>query len=91
MDYNIGRQLGILLAHFQDDLRENPDNVEALQKIRLISESYKNFATGEKPGFVADFEAGHSKGVAVVKQVRAMDDSFGAAVEGLEDQTPDPT
>ena len=62
MQYSIGKQLGLILAHFEYDLTQDPDDVEALQKIGLISESYKNFVAAELGNFKSDFDQGYEIG-----------------------------
>lgn len=68
MYYSIGKQLGALLAHYEADLHEDPDDIEALQKISLISETYRNFTATEKPGFREDFEVAYQGSLSEIRK-----------------------
>lgn len=76
MDFNVGRQLGVMLAQIEDDLREDPDNMEALQRMALLSESYRNFATAGKADFTNQFEAGYRACAAEILQMREREANF---------------
>lgn len=56
---SIGKQLGAVLADCENDLDIDIGNVEALKKVTLVSEAYRNFVAAGKPGFTADFEDGY--------------------------------
>ena len=58
----IGEILGIHLAHSEQDLFADPENTDALVKIRTISETYRNFAAGGLAGFKDDFDHGYQLG-----------------------------
>ncbi|MGJ8530142.1 hypothetical protein [Maritalea sp.] len=58
---SIGKQLGSLLAHYEQDLDRNPDDIEALKKISLLSHAYRNFAQGDLKEFVQDFDAEYAE------------------------------
>ena len=60
MHCSIGKQLGVLLAQYEEALYRGGDDVETLQKLALISESYRNLVMAEKPGFEADFDVGYA-------------------------------
>lgn len=60
---SIGKQLGVLLANFESDLHKDVDDMEALQKITMISEAYRNFANAGLAGFQQDFADGYQVGV----------------------------
>ncbi|MEL6201918.1 MAG: hypothetical protein AAFR39_06115 [Pseudomonadota bacterium] len=61
-EHSIGTVLGVHLALFEEDLVEAPDDLAVMEKIRLISEAYKNFATGGLSDFMEDFETGYKIG-----------------------------
>lgn len=58
----IGEVLGVNLALFEEDLRNDPDDINVMEKIRLISEAYKNFSSGGLQSFQDDFESGYQWG-----------------------------
>lgn len=87
MNFSIGEQLGMLLAYYEEDLRDNPDSIEALQKVSLVSASYSNFVSAGKPGFEIEFDQGYRKGEAAIKSRKEVDRaSFGSnpSQDGLE-------
>ncbi|WP_195819421.1 hypothetical protein [Roseobacter sp. MH60115] len=59
---SIGEVLGTHLALFEHDLTEDPDNLEIMEKIRFISEAYRNFTSGGLASFSEDFEHGYQRG-----------------------------
>ncbi len=71
MLYSIGEQLGAMVAHFENDLSKNPDNLEAMKKLALASESYRNFSTGELSGFQEAFDRGY---VAVCQDLKRSEE-----------------
>lgn len=58
----IGTVLGAHLALFEEDLTNDPDDMEVMEKIRVISEAYRNFAIGGLKQFRTDFEQGYELG-----------------------------
>lgn len=62
MSESIGESLGIILALFEQELREDPDNFAMLERIQKISEIYRNFAECDFDGFRADFDKGYEAG-----------------------------
>lgn len=70
MSETIGESLGIILALFEEDLRENPDNLEMLHRVHKISDIYRNFTMREFRGFQAEFEKGYDAGKADTKRDR---------------------
>lgn len=61
----IGELLGIQLAYAEHDLREDIEGnqaEEALQVVQRIAAIYRDFATGEFPGFREDFSKGYQYG-----------------------------
>ena len=86
MDRHIGHHLGVLLAHFEYDSTMDPDDMETLQKICLISKAYRDFSEPEFGSFRADFQRGYKMGSEdVIRE---------AKLEGAEPQVPaedDPT
>lgn len=71
---SIGKQLGAIVALLENDLSQNPDDVEALKKLALASEAYRNFSQGGLEGFGAEFKKGYE---------RAASDLEGDPVLGL--------
>lgn len=67
MYYSIGKHLGVLLALFEYDSIRDPDDLETLQKIQLISEVYGNFSDPEYGNFRDDFQKGYEIGSADVR------------------------
>ncbi len=59
---SIGEVLGAHLALFENDLTGDPDNLEIIEKIRSISEAYRNFTSGGLASFSEDFEHGYQRG-----------------------------
>lgn len=68
MSKSIGESLGILLAHFEDELRIDSDDVVMLDRIHKISDIYRNFSEGEFLGFRAEFEQGYMQGKSDLEQ-----------------------
>lgn len=62
MSVSIGESLGTVLALFEQELRENPDDMAMLSRIWKISEIYRNFSENDFQGFKADFESGYKAG-----------------------------
>ena len=58
----IGELLGTNLALFEHDLTDDPDDLVVMEKIRVISEAYRNFAVGGLATFKDDFEHGYERG-----------------------------
>lgn len=61
MHGSIGRQLGEMLAQYEEDLSLGGDDVETMQKLALLSETFQNFANSGRTEFVAEFDAGYSE------------------------------
>lgn len=70
MNYLIGEQLGAMIAHFENDLTEDIDDLVTLQKLALASEAFKNFSNGNMEGFTESFEKGYQS---ASKDVRDME------------------
>jgi len=68
MIYSIGKQLGEMAAHLERRLSEDPDDIEAMQKLAFVSESYRNFSMGGLKGFQDDFDRGYAAIVAEVQE-----------------------
>ena len=68
MHFSIGRHLGNLLAHAEHDSGHDPSDLEALERIRLISEAYRNFANPEFGTFKNDFQEGYEIGATNVRK-----------------------
>ncbi len=62
MDENIGRTLGVTLALYQSSLTDDPDNMEWLSRIELVSSAYKNFINAGLEGFEEAFRNGYEAG-----------------------------
>lgn len=56
---SIGRQLGINLAYLELELAQSPVELEILQKINLVSQTFKNFKRAGWEGFEAEFSEGY--------------------------------
>lgn len=61
MDVDIARALGEILALQTGELNKDPYDQNALNRIRLISETYGNFVGAEFSGFKVAFEAGYQE------------------------------
>lgn len=59
MHCSIGKQLGILLAQYEEDLYRGGDDVETLRKVALVLETYRNFTQANLPAFEGDFQSGY--------------------------------
>ena len=70
MHYSIGKHLGVSLALFEYDSTRDPDDLEILQKIQLISEIYRNFSDPEYGNFKDDFQKGYEIGSADVRTMQ---------------------
>lgn len=59
MKYSIGDKIGAMVAHFENDLAEDPYSLDALQRLALASEVFRNFSMGGLPGFQQEFDQGY--------------------------------
>lgn len=59
MHFSIGKQLGEVLAVAELELVQNIENKDALERIALVSEAYRNFVQSGKRNFELDFDAGY--------------------------------
>lgn len=59
MTCSIGEQIGAMVAHLENDLAEDPDDLEAMRKLALTSEIYRNFAMGGLEGFRQGYDRGY--------------------------------
>jgi hypothetical protein len=60
MGYLIGEQLGAIVALLEDDLSKDPYDLEAMQRLALASESYRNFSMGSLPRFQQNYDKGYA-------------------------------
>lgn len=57
---SFGRSLGAQFAYCESDLLNDATDTEALNRVRIFSEIYRNFAMGGLAGFTASFERGYA-------------------------------
>ena len=70
MHQSIGKQLGVLLAQYERELYDGGDNLDCLEKTKIISDIYRNFIEAGKKGFEEDFELGYEEEVLTKSEVK---------------------
>lgn len=58
MDVDFARALGEILAFQTNELNKDPHDKDALDRIAVISEAYRNFVSAGLSGFKESFESG---------------------------------
>ncbi len=94
MTYSIGKQIGIIVAQLENDLHDDPDDINAMNKLAVISKSFHNFAIGDLKGFHADYEQGYDEVASynqnTVERKEPMEAQHGAAFSAAHDKADGP-
>ena len=90
MRYSIGEQLGAMIAHFENDLSEDFDNLATLQKLALASEAFKNFSVGGLEGLKDAFDKGYASANRDLKEMEEHQVAKYERERGMSDLDPEP-
>ena len=56
MEDSTAKTLGVMYALLGKELSDNPDDISNFEKIKLISDAYRNFTSQNFSGFREEFE-----------------------------------
>lgn len=90
MRFSIGEQLGAMAAQFERDLSDDPDDIQAMQKMALVSESFRNFSLGGLEGFKEQFDLGYENVVTGQRELERLEQAELEHKRGEQDKGSTP-